>query len=253
MPQRHYALILLAGSALIGCAVAAQEAQHTPAGGREFRIYRIYLAGTTGKPVSIKASAEHIESVDGTKVVSTHWVEEWVRDQEGRVWGRVRAAREEDPLPPLTTIWSYDPAIRERTICSVAERGCRVDEIEPPSVISFFALGGSSTVCMVNGACQAPRQQDRVRCGEERLEQKFLGEYSIGGISLDHTLMMCYKPDGSGGGVDLWHNSEFDLDFDVNNVPLRKGATYYRIDQISSSVPDDPALLQVPPSGYSFR
>jgi len=87
MPQRYHALILLAGSALLACAIAAQEEQHPPADSREFRIYRIYLAGTPSKPVSIKASVEHIESKDGTKVVSKHWVEEWVRDQEGRVWG----------------------------------------------------------------------------------------------------------------------------------------------------------------------
>jgi hypothetical protein len=90
-------------------------------------------------------------------------------------------------------------------------------------------------------------------CGEERFGQTSLGEYSIGGINLSRTLMMCYEPDGSGGGVELWHNSEFDIDFDVYSVPMRKGATYYRIDQISSSVPDDPELFQVPPSGYSIR
>lgn len=256
MPQRHHALILLAGTVLIACAVASQEAQHTPADGHEFRIYRIYLAGTPGKPISIKASVEQIESMDGTKVVSKHWVEEWVRDQEGRVWGRVGAPREEHPgkLPPLATVWSYDAATRKSTICSVADRECQVHESNPPSVISFFHVGGSSTVCIANGVCQAPRQDERVfRCGEERFEQTFLGEYSIGGISLGHTRVMCYKPDGSGAGVDLWHNSEFDLDFDVYNMPRGKGAMYYRIDQISSSVPNDPKLFQVPPSGYSFQ
>ena len=65
MTQRHRAIILLAGSALIACVGAAQEAQ--PAAGRDFRIYRIYLAGTTGKPVAIKASVEKIESTDGGK------------------------------------------------------------------------------------------------------------------------------------------------------------------------------------------
>ena len=112
--------------------------------------------------------------------------------------------------------------------------------------------GGSSTVC-IEGVCQVPAQDQRVQCGEERLEQRFLGRYSIGGISLGRTLMMCHKPDGSGEGVELWHNSEFDIDFDVLKMPPQKGATYYRIDQISSSVPDDPTLFQVPPSGYSFR
>jgi len=65
--------------------------------------------------------------------------------------------------------------------------------------------------------------------------------------------MMRYKSDGSGGGRDLWHNSEFDIDFDVMDIPLRKGVTYYRIDQISSSVPDDPKFFEVPPGGYSSQ
>lgn len=104
-----------------------------------------------------------------------------------------------------------------------------------------------------DGVRQVPEQHERVWCGEERFGQTFLGEYSIGGINLGRILMMCYKPNGSGGGVNLWHNSEFDIDFDVNNVPPRKGATYYRFDQISSSMPDDPELFQIPPSGYSFR
>lgn len=252
MTQRHRAIILLAGSALIACVGAAQEAQ--PAAGRDFRIYRIYLAGTTGKPVAIKASVEKIESTDGAKVVSKHWVEEWVRDKEGRVWGRVRAPQEDYPakLPPLADVWLYDAAAGRRTVCSVANRECQVDEFYPPSPVSFFDVGGSSTVC-IEGVCQVPAQDQRVQCGEERLEQRFLGRYSIGGISLGRTLMMCHKPDGSGEGVELWHNSEFDIDFDVLKMPPQKGATYYRIDQISSSVPDDPTLFQVPPSGYSFR
>ena len=250
MPQRHHALILLAGSALIACAVAAQDAQPTSADGPDFRIHRIYLAGTPGKPVSIKATVEQIDQGGHLK----HWAEEWVRDQEGRVWGRVRALREEHPgkLPPLTTVWLYDAAARERTVCLVADRKCHVDEYTPPSPISYLHVGGSSTVC-IGGVCQVPAQDERVRCGEQRLEQTFLGEYSIGGISLGHTRVMCYKPDGSGAGVDLWHNSEFDIDFDVYNVPLNEGATYYRIDQISSSVPDNPKLFQVPPTGYSFQ
>jgi len=249
MPQRHHALILLAGSALIASAVAAQEAQHTRADGRDFRIYRIYLAGTLGKPISIKASVEHIESMDGTKVVSKHWVEDWVRDQEGRVWGRVRAPREEHPrkLPPLATVWLFDAEARKRTVCSVADRECHVDEYYPPSPISFVRVGGNSTVC-IDGVCQVPEQHERGLCGEERFGQTFLGEYSIGGINPARILMMCYKPDGSGGGAELWHNSEFDIDFDVGTVSLRKGATYYWIDQISSSVSDDPELFQVPPS-----
>jgi len=254
MPQRHRALILLAGSALIACAVAAQEAHHTPADGRDFRIYRIYLAGTPGKPISVKASVERIESMDGTKVVSKHWEEEWVRDQEGRVWGRVREPREEHPgkLPPLATVWLYDAMAGEQTVCSIADRECKVSEYNPPYPISLLNEGGSSTVC-IEGVCQAPGQDYRVRCGELRLEQTFFGEYSIGGISLGRTRIMCYKPDASGAGVDLWHNSEFDIDFDVYNLPPKKGATYYRIDQISSSVPDDPKLFQVPPSGYSSQ
>jgi len=105
----------------------------------------------------------------------------------------------------------------------------------------------------IDGVCQAPAPHDRVRCGGERFEQTFLGEYSIGGISLGRTSMMCYKPDGSAAGADVWHNSEFDIDFDVYRIPLREGATYYRIDRISSSVPDDAKLFQVPPSGYSFQ
>jgi hypothetical protein len=134
MPQPHHVLILLAGSALIACAVAAQEAQHARVDSRDFRIYQIYLAGTPGKPISVKAGVERIESMDGTKVVSKHWVEEWVRDQEGRVWGRVRAPREEHPgkLPPLATVWLYDAAAREQTVCSVADRECRVSEYDPP-------------------------------------------------------------------------------------------------------------------------
>jgi len=254
IPQRHHALTLLAGTALIACVVASQEVQHTSADGREFRIYRIYLAGIPGKPVSINASVEHIESMDGTKVVSKHWVEEWIRDQEGRVWGRVRAPQEGHPgkLPPLATVWLYDAATERSTICSVADRECRVNEHHAPSTISFFKVGGSSTVC-IDGVCQAPEPHERVLCGEERFKQTFLGEYSIGGINLGHTRIMCYKPDGSGAGVDLWHNSEFDIYFDVYNLPLRKGATYYRIDQISSSVPDDPKLFQLPPSGYSLQ
>ncbi|MFZ1919610.1 MAG: hypothetical protein WAU58_18710 [Terriglobales bacterium] len=100
MTQRHRAIILLAGSALIACAGAAQEAQ--PADGRDFRIYRIYLAGTPGKPVSIKASVEHIESADGTKAVSKHWVEEWVRDQEGRGVGACPCASGRAPWETAT-------------------------------------------------------------------------------------------------------------------------------------------------------
>jgi hypothetical protein len=96
--------------------VAAQEAQHTPADGREFRIYRIYLAGTLAKPLSIKASAEQIESMDGTKVVSKHWVEDWVGDQDGRVSGQVRASQEEHPgMPPLAAVWLFDAGAGEKT------------------------------------------------------------------------------------------------------------------------------------------
>jgi hypothetical protein len=250
MPQRRYALILLMGLALITCAAAAQEAHPTPAENQDFRIYHIYLAGTPGKPFSIKASVEQIDKGRALK----HWVEEWVRDQEGRVWGRVRAPREDHPgkLPPLTTVWLFDAAARKRTVCLAADRECHVDEYYSPYPISYLHVGGSSTVC-IGGVCQVPEPQDRVSCADERLQQTFLGEYSIGGISLGHIRMMCYKPDGSGGGVDLWHNSEFDIDFDVYNMPLTEGATYYRIEQISSSVPDDPKLFQVPPSGYSVR
>lgn len=255
MPQRHHALILLAGPAFIACAVAAQEAQHAPGDGREFRIYQIYLAGTPGKPLSIKASAEQIESINGTEVVSKHWVEEWARDQEGRVWGRMSAPQEEHPgkMPPIAFVWSYDAVSYKTTSCSVADRECHVIDNHPPSVISFFRVGGSSTVCAVNGVCRAPEPHERVLCGDQRLKQTFLGEYSIGGISLSRTSMMCYKPDGSGAGMDLWHNSEFDLDFGVWHAPLRKGMMFYRIDQISSSIPDDPALFQVPPGGYSIQ
>jgi hypothetical protein len=253
MPPRRRVLTLLAGLALIPCLITAQEA-HRPAEDRDFRIYRVYLAGTPGRPISIKASVEHVESMDGTKVVSTHWVEEWVRDQEGRVWGRVRAPQEEHPgkLPPLATVWLFDAAARKSTVCSVSDRECQADEYYSPSPISFVHVGGSSTVC-IDPVCQVPEQHERVGCGEERFGQTFLGEYSIGGIRLGRILMICYKSDGSGGGAELWHNSEFDIDFDVDKVPLRKGATYYRIDQISFSVPDDPTLFQVPPSGYSLR
>jgi hypothetical protein len=72
------------------------------------------------------------------------------------------------------------------------------------------------------------------------------------GNDLLRTLVTCYKPDGSGAGVDLWRNSEFDMDFEVHNWPLRQGATFCRIDKISSSVPDDTEVFHVPPSGYFF-
>jgi hypothetical protein len=253
MSRCHHASVLL--PVLIACGVAAQEAQHTPADSHESRIYRIYLAGIPDKPLSIKASVEQIESMDGAKVVSKHWEEEWVRDREGRVWGRIHAPREEYPgkLPPLATVGLFDAAARKRTVCSVAERECQVYEDYPAFPVSFLHVGGSSTICIVDGVCQAPEQHNRVLCGDERFEQTFLGERSIGGITLGHILLMCYKPDGSGGGVDLWHNSEFDIDFDVWNVAPVKGATYYRIDQISSSVPDNPELFRVPPDGYSFK
>jgi len=254
MWQGNRALVLLGGSALIACILAAQEARPTPADGRAFRIYHIYLAGTTDSPISIKASVEHIESIHGTKVVSKHWAEEWTRDQEGRVWGRVRAPQEDHPreLPPLATVWLFDPAKRKRTICSVANRECRVDEYDPPSTIAFLAVGGSSSVG-IEPVFQVPAQRERVQCGDERFGQTFLGEYSIGGISLGHIRMMCYKPDGSGSGVDVWHNSEFNIDFDVTHGPLKEGETYYLINQISPFVPDKPELFQVPPDGYSVR
>jgi len=249
MPLCRHASILL--PVLIACGVVAQEVQHTS---RDSRIYRIYLAGTPDRPLSIKASVEQIESMDGKKVVSKHWVEEWVRGKDGRVWGRVRAPQEEHPgkLPPFVDVWLFDAAARETTFCSTADKECHVNEYHPPSPISFLHMGGSSQVC-IDQVCQVPEQHERVSCGDERFEQTFLGEYSIGGINLRHIRMMCYKPDGSGGGVDLWHNSEFDIDFDVYNMPPREGMTYYRIDQISSSVLDDTELFQVPPSGYSFK
>jgi len=173
------------GSALIACAVVAQEAQHNPSDSRQFRIYRIYLAGPAGKPLSIKASAERIESMDGTKIVSKHWVEEWLRDEEGRVWGRVRAPQEENPgkLPPLATVWLFDPAVRKQTLCSVADRNCRVYDYTPPYPISYLRLGGSS-IAGITPVAQVPEQHERVQCGEERFGQTFLGEHSIGGIVL---------------------------------------------------------------------
>lgn len=250
MPQCRHALTLLVGSALITCAVAAQEAQATPDDSRDLRIYRIYLAGTPGKPLFIKASVEHIDKGG----LLMNWGEEWIRDQDGRVWGRARAPREEYPgkLPPLATIWLFDAAAGKRTVCAVADRECDVAEYHGPYPISYLHVGGTATVG-IGGVCQVPEPQDRVSCGDERLQQTFLGERSIGGIRLGHIRMMCLKPDGSGGGVDLWHNSEFNIDFDVYDMPLGEGSTYYRIDQISSSVPDDPRLLQFPPVGYSLR
>jgi hypothetical protein len=243
MPQGHYALILLAGTALIACPVVSQEAQHTPADGRGFRIYQIYLAGTPGKPLSIKVTATE---------QTLQWVEEWVRDQEGRVWGRIylnvdkaipHAPREEQPgkLPPLAYVWLFDAGAGKITLCSVADRECQVNENHLPYTISFFAVGGNSTFCM-DPVCQVPEQHERVQCGEDRLGEKFLGEYQIGGIRLARTSVMCYKPDGSGGGVDLWHNSEFDIYFGVSGG-LLDVAKYYRIDQISSSVARRPEPL----------
>lgn len=245
MTLRQHASILPMGSALIACAVAAQEAQHNPVDGSEFRIYGIYLAGPPGKPLFIKASVEYIESVNGANIVSKHWVEEWIRDQEGRVWGRVREAQEAYPgkLPPLAFVWLFDVTARNSTVCSIPDRNCQVHDYDP----SFFK--GNSTY----GIDAVSLVPERVQCGGGRFEQNFLGERSIGGISLGHILTMCYKLDGSHAGVDLWHNSEFDVDFNVINVPPRKGARYYHIDQISSSVPDDPKLFQVPPSGYSSQ
>ena len=70
---------------------------------------------------------------------------------------------------------------------------------------------------------------------------------------MTRTRVTCYKRDGSGGGKELWHNSEFDIDFDVYHMPPNKSETYYQIDQVSSSVSDDPKLFQIPPVGYSFR
>jgi hypothetical protein len=117
--------------------------------------------------------------------------------------------QEEHPgkLPPLATVWLFDAAARKRTVCSVADRECQVDEYYPPSPISFVHVGGSSTVC-IDGVCQVPDQHERVWCGEERFGQTFLGEYSIGGINLGRILMMCYKPDGSGGGVKATQSTQ---------------------------------------------
>jgi|HubBroStandDraft_1064217.scaffolds.fasta_scaffold16003_1 hypothetical protein len=230
MPLFSRTSVLLAGSALIVCAVAAQEAQHSSVNGREFRIYDIFLPGIPGKPTFIKTTVEHIESIDGTKVVTKHWEEEMARDKEGRVWGRLRAARESYPgkVPPVEIVWLYDAAAENEVFCDVGGH-CWSQEI-PPSFWAFFR-----------------------GCGENELVRTFLGESSIGGISMGRTRIMCYRPDGSSGGEDQWHNSEFNVDFNVVDMPLQKGASYYRIDQVSPSVPDDPELFQVPPSGYTFH
>ncbi|HXW92004.1 MAG TPA: hypothetical protein VEK33_15760 [Terriglobales bacterium] len=259
MTLRQHASILL-GSALIASALAAQEVQHTPTDSHEFRISRITLPGISGKPVSIKIAVEHIEPMDG-KEVTKHWEEDWVRDTEGRVWVRARAPREAYPgkVPPVTTIWLFDAAAENSTQCSVAERKCWVNAEHPSSTTLLFpeTAAESSSVCWVaEGECQIHEYHESVRCGEKRFVRTFVGTYSIGVISMGRTRVTCYKPDGSGAGVELWHNSEFDIDFAVLNLlelPPRKVTTYYWIDQISSSLPDDPKLFQVPLSGYSFQ
>jgi hypothetical protein len=105
----HHASVLL--PLLIACGVLAQEAQRPPVDFHESRIYRIYLAGTPDKPISIRATVEQIESMDGAKVVSKHWTEEWVRDREGRAWGRIRAPREEYPGKMLAALSPQSPQI----------------------------------------------------------------------------------------------------------------------------------------------
>ena len=184
MTLRQFASILLMGSALIACAVVAQEEQHNPSESRQFRIYRIYLAGPAGKPLSIKASAERIESMDGTKIVSKHWVEEWLRDEEGRVWGRVRAPQEENPgkLPPLATVWLFDPAVRKQTLCSVADRNCQVYDYNPPYPISFLRLGGSSIVG-ITPEPRFPSSMSGSSAGRRDLGRRFSESIRLAGSS----------------------------------------------------------------------
>ena len=214
MTQRHRAIILLAGSALIACAGAAQEAQ--PARWPRFS-HLPHLPGGNSGQACFHQGKRRTYRISGRDKGGLQALGRGVGARPGGPGcGGVSASQEEHPgkLPPLADVWLYDAAARRRTVCLVADRECQVDEYYPPSPISFFPCGGARTVC-IEGVCQVPAQDERVRCGEEKLEQTFLGQYSIGGITLGRTLMMCRKPDGSGVGTELWHNTEFDIDFDV--------------------------------------
>lgn len=259
MALRHHASILLVAFTLNGCVLAAQEAHDSSRGTREFRIYNIFLPGVQGKPVSIKTTIEQIESLNGGKVAVKHWEEEMLRDNEGRVRVSAQAAKEDHPgkVPPVEVVWFYDPSSESVTMCQAAKRKCEPlsKEYYPHLETWFFnAEKTVQSVCFdAEGLCESSELHPSAWCGEKRFMRTILGEYSISGINIGRTRVMCYKPDGSGAGDDLWHNREFDLDFDVLNLPPRKGVTYYSIDQISHSVSDDPELFQVPPSGYSFQ
>jgi hypothetical protein len=237
--MKLFALVFLAGCALIPCSVASQETMRAPDGGTTNHVDGVELLAIPGKPLSGKSSIEWTRTLEDGSTLAVQGLSILARDSEGRMYRERRSwvpagSGKENPLIEKRY---FDPVAKTQTICMVRLKQCIVSDYRPRTRL-----------------IEVPARPFVIP--ERSVSNESLGENTIEDMKVTGTRETTTISAGVAGNSqpltitrEFWFSEELDTNLSVTRIDPRIGKQVVRLVDLAVGEPD--AKLFELPGDYS--